>query len=126
MMKGVSSVKELTLLMPEEQAALADFLTRLSRRFKRRVLQVILFGSRARGEGDAESDLDVLVVLDDRDWRFHDEVALESFDPSLKHGVLISAITMSKLDYDWHKAHRAPLYRQIEQDGVDLLKGTQL
>ncbi len=81
---------------------------------------MILFGSRARGEGDSESDVDVLVVLDDGNWRFHDDVALESFEPSLQNSVLISPVTMDRDDYEWHKQHRAPFYRLLERDGLDL------
>lgn len=121
-MKQVNSVDELTQLKPQERVALADYLSRLRKRFGRHVRRVILFGSRARGEGDEESDVDVLVVLDDGDWRFHDDVALEAYPPSLEHSVLISPITMDVEDFDWHQAHRAPLYRNLEKDGVDLAR----
>ncbi len=119
-MRQVNSVDELSQLKPQERAALGEFLGRLRMRFGEHVRRVILFGSRARGEGDEESDVDVLVVLDDGDWRFHDEVALESYEPSLEHNVLIFPITMTVDDFDWHRSHRAPLYRNLEKDGIDL------
>jgi predicted nucleotidyltransferase len=45
-------------------AALAGFTTRLRAAFPGRVAGVVLFGSRARGEGRLDSDLDVLVRID--------------------------------------------------------------
>src|SRR3989304_4195999 len=91
-MKSATPLEDLTQLRPAERAALSDYLARLRARFSERVLRVILFGSRARGEGGDESDLDVLVVVDDGDWRFHDQIADESVEPWLIHRALISPI----------------------------------
>ena len=50
-------------LSPLEERALAAFVGSVRARFGERVAAVVLFGSRARGEGHAESDLDVLVLI---------------------------------------------------------------
>ena len=85
-----------------------------------RVLSVILFGSRARGGGDAESDLDVLVLTDGTDWRFHDAIADESVEPWLTHRVLISPVTMDRKEYEQLREWRTLFYRNLEMDGVEL------
>ena len=46
-----------------ETAALDAFILRLRSRFGVRLEKVVLFGSRARGEGDEDSDLDVLALV---------------------------------------------------------------
>jgi predicted nucleotidyltransferase len=46
-----------------EQRALAELKRRLGDRFGDRIERLVLFGSRARGEGHEHSDLDVLVLL---------------------------------------------------------------
>ena len=119
-MKAVRSLAELTQLRPEERAALQDYLTRLRRRFGSRVLQVILFGSRARGEGDAESDLDVLVVADDKDWHVHQAIADESVEPWLLNRALISPITMEAAEYEKLRQWQTLFYRNVEREGLDL------
>jgi len=119
-MKQVSSAKQLTQLRPAERLTLSGYLARLRARFGARVLHVILFGSRARGEGDAESDLDVLVVVDDGDWRFHDAIADESVEPWLTHGALISPVTMNRREYEQLREWRTLFYRNLERDGIDL------
>ena len=119
-MKHVSSAEQLAQLRPAERVALSGYLTRLRARFGARVLHVILFGSRARGEGDAESDLDVLIVVDDGDWRFHDAIADESVEPWLAHGALISPVTMNRREYEQLREWRTLFHRNLEQDGVDL------
>jgi predicted nucleotidyltransferase len=112
--------KQKMKLKSGEINALNDYLSRLVSRFGVQINRVILFGSRARGYGDAESDLDVLVIVNNSDWQMHDAVATESFESSIKFGVLISPITMSREEYEWNKQHRAPFYQQIEKDGYDL------
>ena len=113
-------VERLTQLKPQERAALDEYLDRLRARFGDRVLRVILYGSRARGEGDAESDLDVLVVVDDGDYPFHREVALEAFEPSLKHSALISPQVWDRARYEQQRAWRLLFFRNLERDGIQL------
>lgn len=115
-----ASLEELTQLLPAERAALSDYLTRLRGRFGQRILRVILYGSRARGEGDDESDLDVLVVVNDGDWRFHDAVADESVQPWLTHRALISPVTMGREEFQRLTKWRTLFYRNLEKDGIDL------
>ena len=60
-----------------------------------------LFGSYARGEADAESDVDVLIVLDDF-ARYGAEVDRTSElvgSLSLKHGVSISTVFVRRADW---------------------------
>ena len=65
---------------------------RVRERFGERLVSVTLFGSRARGEGRDDSDLDVLVRLHDatrEDRRVLQDVA---FDLGLDAGLVISPL----------------------------------
>jgi hypothetical protein len=119
-MKQIASIEAMSQLRPAERAALADFVSRLQARFAPSVLHLILFGSRARGQGDPESDLDLLIVVDDDDWRLHDAIADESVAPGLTHGVLISPVIVDKTQYIQIRHWRTLFYRNLEQDGVEL------
>jgi hypothetical protein len=54
---------ELALTNTERQA-LSELREKVHERFGARLRELLLFGSRARGEGDADSDLDVAIVVD--------------------------------------------------------------
>jgi hypothetical protein len=50
-------------LDPLEKEVLADFVARARRGFGDRLVDIVLFGSRARGDVDEDSDIDLLLVL---------------------------------------------------------------
>lgn len=60
--------------------------------------QVILFGSVARGEASEESDVDVLVVLEDKSLK--DKVFDISYEIMLEKDVYISPKVVSKSEFE--------------------------
>ena len=55
--------KKLSHLTHNERAALDSLVGRLVQVYNRDLLRVVLFGSKARGDFDEESDLDLLIVV---------------------------------------------------------------
>ncbi|HIC93405.1 MAG TPA: nucleotidyltransferase domain-containing protein [Anaerolineae bacterium] len=119
--EGVGAVKEegLRHLTDRERAVLNEFLSKVLEQHGSDVELIRLFGSKVRGDFDEESDIDVLVVVNKDGQLWDDLVALE-VDLMLKYNVVISSLIMSKENYEWHRRYRAPLYRSIEREGVDL------
>jgi uncharacterized protein len=107
-------------LTASERAALDGYLANLHRQYGDRLVRVVLFGSKARGDFDVESDLDVLVVLHDGDWHLRDAVALAVFEPMIENGVVLSPLIVDIADYAWWQKHNAPIYRNICAEGVEL------
>jgi predicted nucleotidyltransferase len=117
-----SHLRYLTLA---EQQTLSKFSRALPEKFGDLVQAVILFGSKARGDGTAESDLDVLVVVDTDDWRIHKQICYLAVDIGLEHNVFnISPRIWSTTHLRQMAQIEAVLYRQIQQVGVNLLQPT--
>jgi len=80
---------------------------------------LILYGSYARGEQDADSDIDILVLID------KDKVTIEDrqrighpiYNLELETGVMISPIIFSKKQ--WGNGYRkyTPFYNNVTKDG---------
>ena len=83
------------------EALLADLKVGLELLYGDRLRGTYLFGSYARGEADAESDVDVLVVLEDlSNYGLEvDRTGSLVSDLSLKYGISISRVFVS--DRDW-------------------------
>jgi uncharacterized protein len=108
-------------LSPGERAALTAFIDYLRQRYGDGLLRVVLFGSKARGDFDSESDLDVLVVMRGQDdWRFWEEITDLPTRLLLDTGVNISALVRGEARYQWLATHHAPIYNSIQRDGVEL------
>jgi predicted nucleotidyltransferase len=79
--------------------------------------QVILFGSRARGDHRADSDLDVAVILEGTE---------EEVRRRLPHSVLrgirmeVSLIVVSKARYEQHRPWLNSIFNHIDQEGIVL------
>jgi predicted nucleotidyltransferase len=107
-------------LTEQEREAAGIFLRKVRDTFPDEEVAATLFGSRVRGEGQPDSDLDVLVVVgrDDLPIRRHIfDVAYEVF---LQADVLISPLVLSRDGLATLRQNGRRLAREIERDGVSV------
>jgi predicted nucleotidyltransferase len=102
-----------------EQAA-ADLAGRLRARFGVRVREVRLFGSHARGEGNAASDVDVFVLVADLAERERAEVFELAGEVSLQHLVTVQAFAPTPSEHAWLARYECRILRDIAAEGVSL------
>jgi predicted nucleotidyltransferase len=108
-------------LQTNEQAALVEFTTRLLQQPDIRVVSVRLFGSKARGDFGSDSDLDLLVILENADWIARDRVHLLAARVSLEHDVLINTHLLNRSGWVNMSRQRATLWRHVQRDGIPRL-----
>lgn len=105
-----------------ERTVAAAFLRRLSGRFD--VAKAILFGSRARGNHHADSDLDLAVVLKGQREDFIDTklaMADVAFDVLMETGVLVQPLPLWDDDLAHPERFANPaLIHNIEAEGIRL------
>jgi len=111
-----------TSLTDEERQALIGFVEKLLQRFNGRLLSAILFGSRARGEAGPDSDMDVLVVVDSDDLQVRKEIRHLAVEVWLEHGIYLSTRVWSRAHLRELEGLQTMLFRNIERDGIDLLR----
>jgi predicted nucleotidyltransferase len=101
-------------LTPAERAAVDEFLDEVRRRLGPDLHEVRLFGSRARGEGTDESDLDLAVIVTPQGRARRYEVYDAAFDIGLRHGVRLAPFVVSeKL-----RARERRVAAELDQEGI--------
>jgi predicted nucleotidyltransferase len=107
-------------LTDDEQQALARFKAALQSLLGDKLLSIRLFGSRARDEGTEESDLDVLVVVQDRDRALYRRIVEESLDIDLAYDMNLAPTILSDEEYRQNREFGTPFYRNVEKEGIVL------
>lgn len=107
-------------LTAQENFALDAFKKRVLARFASDVMSFTLFGSRARGEGDSASDLDVLVITRDESRQRRDEILDIANDVLLEFEIDISPLVIGKKRYDSILAREWLIGKEIQRDGRPL------
>jgi len=92
---------------------------KLQNLFKDDLIALVLFGSQARGDATVESDVDVLVVLKNKQVRQskREEVLDFIVDLCFEFGVLVSFIYVSQAQFETEKS---PLLLNVRRDGIVL------
>jgi len=103
-------------LSSQEQMALHDFVQGVRERFGQRLTEVTLFGSRARGEGRSDSDLDVFVRVENLNRDDRRKVQDLAFDVGLARGLIISPLLADASTWRID----LPLGQEIAREGVPL------
>ena len=104
-------------LRDNEREAIREAKKMLKEKFP--VKEVILFGSKARGDSDEESDIDLLLLTTKPlHWKERHAIVEALFDVEMKYDVVISIVVNTV--YDWNEGICTvlPIREEINREGV--------
>jgi predicted nucleotidyltransferase len=107
-----------THLTQNEHNALKEFSSLLMSHFPDNYLYSCLFGSKSRGDAHKDSDLDVVVILKDVNYKTKCAVIDLAYEELLKTDVDISPLIFSQNDYERQRLGGYPIVQEIERDKV--------
>jgi DNA polymerase sigma len=81
--------------------------------------KMILFGSRARGDADPESDMDVLVVVEDSAGdQAQDIVSDCAWEAGFEHGIVVVPVTFTRKEWEEGPERYSLLAIAVNAEGV--------
>ncbi len=105
-------------LAENEGRALKKLQEELSAKFP--IIDIRLYGSKARGEGRPDSDLDVMIEIPAYDRTMVAMIDDIIYRINLEHDVFISALVFGKDELEEGPMSEAPIYKVIQREGVPL------
>ncbi len=100
-----------------EKGILNSFKLLLSQRVA--MHRLIVFGSRARGDADPESDMDVLVVLNGPNTpKARRHISDCAWEAGFKYGLVVSPIVVSRDNWENGPEKYSLLAQAIEEEGI--------
>jgi uncharacterized protein len=99
---------------PAERSALDEFVTAVRRHYGSQLVDILVFGSRARGDARPDSDVDRAIIIEDGDWRFWTEKMLLAdlaYDAMVSDAELwIQAWPVSRSDWTERDLRKVPFF----------------
>ena len=109
---------ETLTLTSEERIWLEAYQEALEARFAGLIKDIIIFGSKARGSSNEDSDLDVLVIIHEGDWKTKKSVAEPGYMLAIGTEVVPSLIVLTAEEWIYHQDYEAPFWQTIRRDGI--------
>ncbi len=85
-----------------------------------RLERMILFGSRARGDYEDESDIDIAIIITGLTWALKNRILDTVAEIELKYLQPISVIVFSKVEFDRLKERERRIALDTEIEGIPL------
>ena len=100
-----------------DDRVIEDFLKRIDP-VRQEIKQIVLFGSRARGDYGFDSDYDLLLVVSNKNGQLIDVLYEAVMDVLLECGRLVSLKVYEEKEFTRLQALHTPFMQQLEREGI--------
>lgn len=105
-------------LNEDEKQWLRSYREILDARFPGVVNDIVLFGSKARGDDHDDSDLDILVIISEGDWKLKRELRDPGYELSFGTDAVPSIQVYTQAEWDRLKMEGSIFQGKVEHEGV--------
>jgi predicted nucleotidyltransferase len=111
---------EHTPIILNDRNAIAEAVDQLRKQFP--VEHAILFGSKARGDDDEYSDIDLLLITSYKlPWKDKRAISDLLFDVGMKYDVMFSFLCVPRGEWNGGIFTAFPIYKEILREGASVL-----
>jgi predicted nucleotidyltransferase len=92
----------------------------LKRQYPERIVSIYAFGSRVRGDYREGSDIDLLIVVKDKEPGIEKDIIDLIVEEEIKGGVSFTPVIKDSLSFKKEKIFKTPFYENIIKEGIAL------
>ncbi len=92
----------------------------LQSRFPGVVKDIIVYGSKARGDVREDSDLDVLLIIKEGDWRYKLQLADAGYDLAIGTDCVPSIIILTEEEKNERIQNESVFYEFVQEEGISV------
>ena len=118
--KNSISIDSLEHLTGDEKKAVAEIRERVNSLVGSRLKGLYVFGSKARGDYDAESDVDLAILVDDLDKPMKRRIIDIVVEVETRYIVVISSLVLSWKEFSHLLERERRLALDIEKEGIPI------
>lgn len=107
-------------LSNEEKRVLSALKERLTCLFGEDIKKIILFGSKARGDYDENSDIDIAIIVSNLDKEKKERILEEIINLEIDYNIPLSTLILSEDDFEMLKKRERRIVFDIEKEGIEI------
>ena len=107
-------------LLPNEKKAVREFISRIRSDYGEKIQRAALFGSKTRKDWMKYSDVDILLIVAEKDRELRKAIIYAAADVDLKYDVLLDVRIFSAERWQYYADIKAGLYKNIIRDAVPI------
>ena len=104
----------------DEKKILRELKKNLTRLLGESLDTMILYGSKARGDYDSESDIDVAIIVHGLTRQLKDEILTKVAEIEIKYLLPLSTVILSRSEFERLKKRERRLALDIEREGIPI------
>jgi predicted nucleotidyltransferase len=108
------------ILTGEEAIALRELKSTLKGFLGDRLVKLVLYGSKARGDYDPKSDIDIAIIIKGLTRELKNQILNMIADLEIKYLMPLSTLVISEEDFELLKKRERRIALDIEREGIPL------
>ncbi|MBI4682292.1 MAG: nucleotidyltransferase domain-containing protein [Nitrospirae bacterium] len=112
------SIENISTLSANERNAISEFVKSIREKLGSVVMEIILFGSKVRGDSGKESDIDILLVLTSLSWGIKKTISELAAEENIKYNVLTSTIRYDADTWEKPVIKASPFGTAVREEGI--------